>query len=522
MRCGVCGSINDNVAVACSQCGHLLASQRHDVGISSGVNPARVSVGSHAAAPPLLATPPRVETAALVFLGPLRGGERVELDSAGELTIGRTQENALVLDDDSVSRIHARISFHDGRFLVEDLHSKNGTWLNGAVLAAPTPLCDGDHLRLGEVELQVEVPSRAVGGPSEAESDFFSLSDGQRLPLTGKDLYIGRAPTNDIVLDDPTISRQHARLQHLPQGWLLTDLDSSNGTEVNQVPLTGPVFLAAGDVVKFGTLSVTYHQCGVSDRLAGRTVVVRGGDGALVVAREAPQPPNLVAQPRPGPPLLLLRDVVKSYHTGAGSLTVLKGVSLSIQPGEFVAIVGPSGCGKSTLLNVITGIDRPDSGQVTVQGQDILRLGTDALARWRGRNLGIVFQFFQLLPTLTVVENVMLPMSFCNTYPGRQRRERALEVLRLVSMEHVADRLPSALSGGQQQRIAIARALANDPPILVSDEPTGNLDSATSQQMFELFTSLVANGKTMLMVTHDPVLARAVPRRIEMLDGAIV
>ncbi len=522
MRCGVCGGINDNVAAVCGQCGHSLTSQPRDVGVSSGGNVARVTAGSHTAAPSALATPPRVDSAALVFLGPLRGGERVELASGTELTIGRTPENALVLDDDSVSRAHARISFHDGQFLVEDLHSKNGTWLNGAALAAPTPLCDGDHLRLGAVDLQVEVPSRAVGAPPEAESDYLSLVDGQRLPLTGKDLYVGRAPTNDLVLDDPTISRQHARLQHLPQGWLLTDLDSSNGTEVNQVPLTGPVFLAAGDVIQFGTLAVTYHQRGVSDRSAGRTVVVRGRDGALVVEREAPQPPGLVVQPRPGPPLLALRDVVKTYRTGAGSLTVLKGVSLSIQPGEFVAIVGPSGCGKSTLLNVITGIDRPDSGQVSVQGQDILRLGTDALARWRGRNLGIVFQFFQLLPTLTVAENVMLPMAFCNTYRGRQRRERALEVLRLVGMDHVADRLPSALSGGQQQRIAIARALANDPPVLVSDEPTGNLDSATSQQMFELFASLVANGKTMLMVTHDPVLARAVPRRIEMLDGAIV
>jgi putative ABC transport system ATP-binding protein len=158
---------------------------------------------------------------------------------------------------------------------------------------------------------------------------------------------------------------------------------------------------------------------------------------------------------------------------------------------------------------------------VTIGGQDVLRMGTDALARWRGRHIGIVFQFFQLLPTLTVLENVMLPMAFCNTYRG-QREARALECLRLVGMEHVARRLPGALSGGQQQRVAIARALANDPPILVGDEPTGNLDSRTSQQMFELFTQLVAAGKTMVMVTHDPAIANSIPRRIEMLDGQIV
>jgi putative ABC transport system ATP-binding protein len=228
------------------------------------------------------------------------------------------------------------------------------------------------------------------------------------------------------------------------------------------------------------------------------------------------------ARPQPGPPLITLGNVVKSYDTSAGPITVLKGVSLSVQPGEFVAIVGPSGCGKSTLLNVITGIDRPDGGQVYIGGEDILRMGTDRLARWRGLNVGIVFQFFQLLPTLTVAENVMLPMAFCNKYRGGQRRARALECLRLVGMDHVADRLPSALSGGQQQRVAIARALSNDPAVLVGDEPTGNLDSKTSQAMFELFGQLVTSGKTMLMVTHDPVLARSVPRRIEMLDGAIV
>jgi len=339
--------------------------------------------------------------------------------------------------------------------------------------------------------------------------------------LRARNLALGGNMDNAIVLDDLTISRQHARLQRLPQGWLLTDLDSSNGTMVNQEPLTGPVFVRSGDAILLGRVALTFHEGGKSAPGEARTMVVRR-EGKELVVDSQPRMPSLVAQPREGPPLITMQSVLKTYVTPAGPLTVLKGISLSLQPGEFVAIVGPSGCGKSTLLNVITGIDRPDSGQVTIHGQDVLRLGTDTLARWRGRNVGIVFQFFQLLPTLTVAENVMLPMAFCNTYRGRARRARAMEVLQLVGMEHVADRLPSALSGGQQQRIAIARALANDPPLMVGDEPTGNLESQTSQQMFELFAGLVAAGKTMLMVTHDPVLARSVPRRIEMLDGAIV
>ncbi|HZR98722.1 MAG TPA: ATP-binding cassette domain-containing protein [Chloroflexota bacterium] len=518
MYCSTCGGLNDTKAAYCAHCGRPFASYAGEaILMQNGVAPQATP------APP----PP---TAALVFAGPPRRGQRIELRPGAQYTLGRAGDNAVVIDDASVSRTHARVRSQAGVYLAEDLHSRNGTWVNDREVAQPTPLRHGDVLRLGNVELQFEEPGAAwaaaraptaASAPADA-GDYLELADGQRIPLSGSDIYIGRAPNNDLVLDEATISRQHARLQRLPQGWLLTDLESSNGTRVNDQLLAGPVFLTPSDCITFGDLTLTYHQSGVADQAVCRTRVSSGKDGALVVARDERSRAPLVAPSVAGAAVAVLQSVSKTYHTSAGSLNVLKSVSLVVQAGEFVAIVGPSGCGKSTLLNVITGIDRPDSGQVTVQGQDILSLGTDALARWRGRNLGIVFQFFQLLPTLTVAENVMLPMAFCGTYRGAQRRARAMEVLRLVGMDPLADRLPSALSGGQQQRVAIARALANDPPVLVADEPTGNLDSVASQQMFELFVNLVAHGKTVLMVTHDPVLARGAGRRVEMLDGAIV
>ena len=215
-----------------------------------------------------------------------------------------------------------------------------------------------------------------------------------------------------------------------------------------------------------------------------------------------------------------LRQVVKAYQTAAGEFVALKGVDLRVGPGEFVAVVGKSGSGKSTLSNMITGIDRPTSGQVLVGGAAVHELNEGQIAVWRGRTVGVVFQFFQLLPTLTVSENIMLPMDFCNTFRGR-RRERALELLNHVEMTAHADKLPTALSGGQQQRVAIARALANDPPILVADEPTGNLDSRTADAVFHLFETLVAEGKTILMVTHDDDLARRALRAITIADGLI-
>ena len=213
--------------------------------------------------------------------------------------------------------------------------------------------------------------------------------------------------------------------------------------------------------------------------------------------------------------------MVKVYETPAGKFYALRGINLQVDTHEFVAVIGKSGSGKSTLINMITGIDRPTSGEVFVGDTAVHRLSEGQMAIWRGKHIGVIFQFFQLLPTLTLVENVMLPMDFCNTYPPRQRYERAMYLLEHVDMAQHAHKLPSAVSGGQQQRVAIARALANDPPIIVADEPTGNLDSKTANQVFDLFTKLVEEGKTILMVTHDQDLARRATRAVLVADGEI-
>src|SRR6266508_2011899 len=220
--------------------------------------------------------------------------------------------------------------------------------------------------------------------------------------------------------------------------------------------------------------------------------------------------------------LIDMRQIVKTFQSTAGSFTALKGVDLQIDRGEFVAIIGKSGSGKSTLINMLTGIDRPTSGEVLVGDTAVHTLSEGQMAVWRGRNVGVIFQFFQLLPSLSIVENVMLPMDFCHMYEPRERRARAMHLLQQVEMAQQAEKLPSAVSGGQQQRVAIARALANDPPVLIADEPTGNLDSKTANAVFQLFASLVANGKTVVMVTHDSDLAKRVDRAVIVADGAIV
>jgi len=219
--------------------------------------------------------------------------------------------------------------------------------------------------------------------------------------------------------------------------------------------------------------------------------------------------------------LIQLNDVVKTYELGLTSLTVLKHVDLTVRAGEFVSILGPSGSGKSTLLNMVAGIDKPTSGQVIVAGQSIHDLDEDRLARWRGRHVGVVFQFFQLLPTLTILENVVLPMDFCGVYRQQERQKKALDLLEQVGLAHYAHKLPSTLSGGEQQRAAIARALANDPPLLVADEPTGNLDTGTAGAMFALFERLVNQGKTLFVVTHDLDLSARARRVIRLVDGTI-
>jgi ABC-type lipoprotein export system ATPase subunit len=221
--------------------------------------------------------------------------------------------------------------------------------------------------------------------------------------------------------------------------------------------------------------------------------------------------------------LVDLVQVTKAYETPAGDFYALKGIDLQIEPGEFVAVLGKSGAGKSTLINMVTGIDRPTGGQIRVGDRNVHEMSEEQVAAWRGQKVGVVFQFFQLMPMLTCAQNVMLPMDFANRFHSpRERRERALHLLEQVGIPEQADKLPSAVSGGQRQRVAIARALANDPAFLAADEPTGNLDSKTADAVFAVFERLVDEGKTVLMVSHDRELASRVRRVVRIADGRIV
>lgn len=222
------------------------------------------------------------------------------------------------------------------------------------------------------------------------------------------------------------------------------------------------------------------------------------------------------------PPIIKLNNVYKAYMNGQFSQPVLHDISLDIDAGEFVAIVGASGNGKSTLLNLLAGIDKPCQGQVHVCGSALHQLTEEQLSVWRGANIGIVFQFFQLLPSLSLLQNILLPMDFVAQQPKRERLERARYLLTLVGLSEQAQQLPSQVSGGQQQRAAIARALANDPQLIVADEPTGNLDEATADAVFDLFLTLNQQGKTLVMVTHNEDLAESASRRIVIHSGRIV
>jgi putative ABC transport system ATP-binding protein len=220
--------------------------------------------------------------------------------------------------------------------------------------------------------------------------------------------------------------------------------------------------------------------------------------------------------------LIQLHGLSKTYKTPAGAFEALRGVDLTIEGGEFVAVVGKSGSGKSTLLNMVGGIDRPTSGSISVGGTAIEGLSENDLSVWRGRHVGPVFQFFQLLPTLTVAENVMLPMDFSGSFPPGDRRKRALGLLDRVGVADQANKLPSALSGGQQQRVAIARALANEPKVILADEPTGNLDSATAREVLTLFRGLASGGTTVLIATHERDIASVVDRTVSIADGSVI
>ena len=219
--------------------------------------------------------------------------------------------------------------------------------------------------------------------------------------------------------------------------------------------------------------------------------------------------------------LIELINVTKSYPVASGNFSALKNVSVKFGSQQLVAVTGKSGSGKSTLLNIITGIDKPTSGSVQINGVRVDKLPESELASWRGKNVGVVFQFFQLLPTLTILENVMLPMDFCNTYPKKDRKARALSLLDMVDIGEQANKFPSALSGGQQQRVAIARALANDPSLIVADEPTGNLDSQTAAAIFKLFATLAKSGKTVIVVTHEREFVSYFENIVSIVDGVI-
>ncbi|MHB0856155.1 MAG: ABC transporter ATP-binding protein [Anaerolineae bacterium] len=259
---------------------------------------------------------------------------------------------------------------------------------------------------------------------------------------------------------------------------------------------------------------MTWISAGKADR-GRRSEYVIGSGGARGIAE------NSVPAPLERIPLIRLRDVSKVYPTASGGFTALKKVNAEFYPGEFVGIIGKSGSGKSTLLNMITGVDRLTEGEVVIGDTSVHHLNESQMALWRGRSIGVIYQSFQLLPTLSLLDNVLLPMDFAGKYRPRKSIERAMQLLRQVGLEEHVQKPPTRISGGQQQRVAIARALANDPPIIVADEPTGNLDSATAAGILELFDALMRQGKTIIMVTHDRSMARRFSRTLQLADGEL-
>jgi putative ABC transport system ATP-binding protein len=261
----------------------------------------------------------------------------------------------------------------------------------------------------------------------------------------------------------------------------------------------------------------------MNESISDTSTALTTGSGLQVSDIEDTRPKSQIPDRLKRSGLIDLRDVQKAYKTPAGDFYALKGIDLQVDEGEFVAVLGKSGAGKTTLINMVTGISRPTAGEVYVDRQLVNKMNEAQIARWRGSNVGVIFQNFQLLPMLTCVQNVMLPMDFANLYNSpRERRERALDLLDQVGISEQADKLPSTVSGGQRQRVAIARALANDPSFLAADEPTGSLDSKTAEEVFHVFEKLVDRGTTILMTTHDRQLASRVSRTVRISDGRIV
>jgi putative ABC transport system ATP-binding protein len=510
-----------------------------------------------------------------------------------ELTIGRGDDNDIVVNDPSTSRNHCVIvSNEEGRFVL-DLESANGTFVNDGLVFERRSLNHGDRIRIGGLEflyeiLPVEPVKQAEGevdrsqpAPIEKGSEPVQLQPIQPEPETdlkqpmpaqpvpvllditmarlvwedelgtkvmgigGQGVTLGRSSKNDIQVQDLAASRYHCKITPVKQGFVIEDLDSTNGTFVNYHRVIRNRTLNSGDKLQIGQSEYIFE----SILTEAETIVPPGlrelelSEEQLVRQRERPQiieviPANieteeeieaaafpLVEEARlaeaKGPVIIDVQNVIKDFESPGGTVRVLKGVNLQIHAGRFIGIRGPSGSGKSTLINMITGIDRPTSGDVIVAGQSLNRLSENKMSRWRGEHIGVIFQFFQLLPTLTIIENIMLPMDFCRKGKSHERQERAMALLELVGLTDHANKLPSTLSGGQQQRAAIARALSNDPPLIVADEPTGNLDSKTADRVFGLFNELVSQGTTFLMVTHDVELANRIPRVIEVLDGEL-
>jgi ABC-type lipoprotein export system ATPase subunit len=307
-----------------------------------------------------------------------------------------------------------------------------------------------------------------------------------------------------MVTHDHGLARRFSRKVRIVDGYLVEDSQESD--EEGPPPI---IVAAPKDVARDGDSS--------SPIVVPETAVISPANGASVYDEL-----GAASSVRMGEPAIVLKDVYKVYENAAGKFTALNGVDLQLNYGQFVSIVGKSGSGKSTLLNMITGIDHPTSGEVKVANQHIYNLSESKRSLWRGREVGIVFQFFQLLPMLTLLENTMLPMDYTGAVPASQREKRALQLLRMVGLEKQADKLPASVSSGQQQSAAIARALATDPPIVVADEPTGNLDSRSADVIIQLFNELADRGKTIAIVTHDPSLTRRTDQTVIIADGEII